>query len=413
MSTKPPGVLPADVARRVAEARRLAREGGVTLYLVGGAVRDLLLRRPIVDIDLVVETDGDAFARQLARLLGAELKLHRRFGTAVITLPNGERLDVATARAEEYERPGALPRVRPASITEDLLRRDFTINAMALEIALAGRPQLIDPSGGRDDLDRKLVRLLHPRSAFDDATRAFRAVRYANRLGFAIERETRRWILAAAAAGAADAVSGDRLRREVALLFSEAGRAAAVRELVSLRISRTVHPGLRYDASGGRRLRIAERLVASRAGGATWLLYLLTWMGEVPRAEAGEIATRLNLPRVSGRVVRAWPEVQRRLVRSAAKSAEDLGLEALFEGLDEDSVLAAAATAPPRARRRILAAAEFPAARLEIGGRDLVAAGVPAGPAIGRALSATRTARRKGEIRREDELAFALKAARS
>ena len=413
MSTRPPGALPADVARRIAAARRLAREGGVALFLVGGAVRDLQLRRPIVDIDLVVETGGDAFARQLARTLGAELKLHPRFGTAVIALPNGKHFDVATARAEEYERPGALPRVRSASITEDLLRRDFTINAMALEIALAPRPRLIDPSGGRDDLDRKLVRLLHPRSAFDDATRAFRAVRYANRLGFAIERKTRRWILAAVLAGSADAVSGDRLRREVALLFSEVGRAAAVRELVSLRISQTIHPGLRSDAAVARRLRIAERLAASRSEGGTWLLYLLTWMGEVPAADAGEIATRLNLPRASGRVVRAWPEVQRRLVRAAAKSAEDLALEAVVEGLDKDSLLAAAASAPPPARRRILAAAQSPGARLEIGGRDLVAAGVPAGPAIGRALSATRTARRKGAIRREDELAFALKAARS
>ena len=413
MSTRPPGALPADVARRIAAARRLAREGGVALFLVGGAVRDLQLRRPIVDIDLVVETGGDAFARQLARTLGAELKLHPRFGTAVIALPNGKHFDVATARAEEYERPGALPRVRSASITEDLLRRDFTINAMALEIALAPRPRLIDPSGGRDDLDRKLVRLLHPRSAFDDATRAFRAVRYANRLGFAIERETRRWILAAVLAGSADAVSGDRLRREVALLFSEVGRAAAVRELVSLRISQTIHPGLRSDAAVARRLRIAERLAASRSEGGTWLLYLLTWMGEVPAADAGEIATRLNLPRASGRVVRAWPEVQRRLVRAAAKSAEDLAREPLLDDLDEDSILAAAASAPPPARRRILAAAQSPGARLEIGGRDLVAAGVPAGPAIGRALSATRTARQKGAIRREDELAFALKTARS
>jgi tRNA nucleotidyltransferase (CCA-adding enzyme) len=413
MSTSPPGALPPDVARRVAAARRLAREEGAALYLVGGAVRDLLLSRPVVDIDLVVETGGDAFARQLARTLGAELKLHSRFGTAVITLANGKHLDVATARAEEYERPGALPRVRPASITEDLLRRDFTVNAMALEIALAPRPRLIDPSGGRDDLDRKLVRLLHPRSAFDDATRAFRAVRYANRLGFAIERKTRRWILAAVQAGAADAVSGDRLRREVTLLFSEAGRAAAVREVVSLRISRTVHPDLRYGAAVARRLRVAERLAASRGKAGTWLLYLLTWMGGIPPAAAAEIAARLNLPSAAGRVVRAWPEVQRRLVRAAAKSAEDFALEAVVEGLDKDSILAAAASAPLRARRRILAATQSRTARLEIRGRDLVAAGVPAGPAIGRALSATRTARRKGAIRREDELAFALQAARS
>jgi tRNA nucleotidyltransferase (CCA-adding enzyme) len=180
--------------------------------------------------------------------------------------------------------------------------------------------------------------------------------------------------------------------------------------MVSLRISRTIHSGLRYDAAVSRRLRVAERLESSRDR-PTWLLYLLAWMGEVSPADAAEVATRLNLPRASGRVVRAWPEAQRRLLRSASKRGDDLA--SVVDGLDDDSILAAAATAPPLARRRILAAAQSPGARLEIGGRDLMAAGVPAGPAIGRALSATRTARRKGAIRREDELAFALKAARS
>ena len=414
MTRKPPGALPADVARRVASARRLARAEKVSLYLVGGAVRDVLLRRPVVDVDLVLEAAADAFARRLARTLGAELALHRRFGTAVITLPDGKHLDIATARAEEYERPGALPRVRPASIAEDLRRRDFTINAMALEIAPARRPRLIDPTGGRDDVERRLVRFLHPRSAFDDATRAFRAIRYANRLGFAIERETRRWILAAAESGAVDALSGDRLRREIVLLFSESRRAAAVREMVALRISRTIHPVLQYDAAVARRLRTAERLAASRGeGGATWLLHLLAWMGEVRPAQAGEIAARLNLPRDLSRIVREWPEVPQRLIRSARKGGGESALESLVDDLDPDSVLAAAAIAPTEARRRIRAALESPRVRLEIGGRDLVEAGIPAGPAIGRALSATRAARRQGSLRREDELVFALKAARS
>lgn len=414
MSRKPPGALPADVARRVAEARRLAREQKIPLYLAGGSVRDVLLSRPVVDVDLVVETGVDDFARRLARALGAQLTLHRRFGTAVITLPDGEHLDLAAARAEEYERAGALPRVRPAPITEDLRRRDFTINAMALEVALDPRPRLIDPTGGREDLDQGLVRFLHPRSAFDDATRAFRAIRYANRLGFAIETNTRRGILAAVAAGAADALSGDRLRREVVLLFSESGRAAAVRQMVSLRISRTIHPGLRYDAAVARRLREAERLATSRGeAGATWLLYLLAWMGEVRPTEAGEIADRLNLPRGAARIVREWPEVERRVPRAARKSGGDPARDLPIDGLDPDSALAVAAIVPIVARRKILAAFESLGVRLEIGGRDLVEAGIPAGPAIGRALSATRDARRNGSLRREDELAFALKAARS
>jgi tRNA nucleotidyltransferase (CCA-adding enzyme) len=402
--------LPAGLARRVAAARRLAQQKNVPLYLVGGAVRDLYLRRPVVDVDLVVEGDAVAFAKELARDLGAKVALHGRFGTAVVTLPAGGHLDLAGARTEEYDRPGALPRVRPAPISEDLRRRDFTINAMALEVGKAGRPALLDPFGGRADLRRKLVRMLHPRSPFDDATRAFRAVRYANRLGFAIERRTREWIRSAAVSGAADPISGDRLRRELLLLFSENNRAAAVRKMVSLGISRTIHPRLRFDAAVDRRLRVAERLMAAGGAGATGLVYLLSWMGEIPSPAASVIASRLNLPRASARAVREWPDFERRVARAVAK---DEDLAAAVEGRDDDSVLAAAAIAPAAARRRILAAARQHGESLGIAGRDLVAAGIPAGPAIGRALAATLTARRRGEIGREDELAFALEAARS
>jgi tRNA nucleotidyltransferase (CCA-adding enzyme) len=402
--------LPAGLARRLAAARRLARQQNIPLYLVGGAVRDLYLRRPIGDVDLVVEGDAVAFAQELARDLGAKLALHGRFGTAVVTLPAGGHLDLAGARTEEYDRPGALPSVQPAPISEDLRRRDFTVNAMALEVGKAGKPSLLDPFGGRADLRRKVVRMLHPRSPFDDFTRSLRAVRYANRLGFAIERQTRAWIRSAAASGAADAISGDRLRRELLLVFSEKNRAAAVREMASLGISRTIHPRLRFDPAVGRRLRAAERLAAAEGAEATGLVYLLSWMGEISPEAAVGIAGRLNLPRASARAVREWPAFERRVARAVAKN-EDVA--PLVEGRDDDSVLAVAAIAPPAARRRILAAARAGRETLGIAGRDLVAAGIPAGPAIGRALAATLTARRRGKIGKEDELAFALEAARS
>jgi tRNA nucleotidyltransferase (CCA-adding enzyme) len=408
----PSGALPPDVLRRVAPARKLARETGIALYLVGGAVRDLLLGRPVTDVDLVVEADALGFAARLARELGAAVKLHRRFGTAVLSLPDGERLDVATARAEEYQKPAALPRVRASSIEDDLARRDFTINAMALEIARSKRAALLDPFGGRNDLRRKLVRALHPRSFDDDPTRAFRAVRYANRLGFRIESATRAAIRAAVAAGAVNAVSGDRLRREILLLFTEPNRASAARAMATLGLSRTIHPALSYDAAVGARVRRAERLATEAGRNATWLVYLLSWMGESSAEVADAIARRLNLSSAPSRTVRAWPAA-----REALSRAGDRGVAALaerIEGLGEDALLAAAATAPAPLARRILSIRDAaPAYRLTIRGKDLVAAGIPPGPAIGRALSATISARRDGAIRPEQELAFALKAARS
>jgi tRNA nucleotidyltransferase (CCA-adding enzyme) len=401
--------LPPDLGERVAAARATAREIGAVLYLVGGAVRDLLLGRKVVDVDLVVADDAPALARRLARDLGGRAKVHGRFGTATVELPDGARLDVATARAEAYERPGALPLVRPGSIADDLARRDFTVNAMAAEIGRAGTLALLDPFGGREDLRRGVIRALHPESFSDDPTRAFRAVRYANRLGFRIEPRTRARIREAASRGALDTISADRLRREVALLLAEPGRAAAARELGRLGLSRAIHPSLRHDAAAARRLRAAERL-ANDHPDAGWLVYLLSWMGPVSEPAARAIAARLNLPRGARDRVASWPSTVRRLDK--ASRGRPAPLVELVSRLDLDTVLAAAATAPARARRVILAARAATGLRLSIGGADLIAAGVPPGPAVGRALARTRAARREGAIPAEQELAFALEAAR-
>ncbi|HZI66236.1 MAG TPA: hypothetical protein VFF17_06695 [Thermoanaerobaculia bacterium] len=403
--------LPPEVGRRVACAAEIARELGTPLYLVGGAVRDLLLRRDVGDVDLVVPSDAASFAQRLAKELGGRAKVHGRFGTATVELPDGYRLDVATARAEDYDRGGALPRVRPGSLTDDLARRDFTVNALAAEIGGGEVAALVDPWSGRADLERGVIRALHPRSFADDPTRAFRAVRYANRLGFRIEPATRARIREAAKGGALDTISADRLRREIALLFSEPGRAAAARDLARLELARAIHPTLRYDAAAGRRLREAERLAADSGRAAGWLVYLLSWMGISSEPAARAMAARLNLPREARDRVLAWPKAARSLER--ATRGRPGTLAALLSREDDDTVLAAAASAPPPSRRSILAArAVSPGFRLTIGGADLIAAGVSPGPSIGRALSRTLAARREGTIRAEEELAYALKAAR-
>ncbi len=181
------------------------------VYLVGGAVRDLLLGRPRTDVDLVVVGDAAGLA---ARLGGAGAE-HERFGTVKVEV-DGHELDIATARRESYPHPGALPDVAPADDIEgDLGRRDFTINAMA--IPLGEEPQLIDPRGGRDDLERGLLRVLHERSFEDDPTRAIRAARYASRYGFTPEPETDRLLRRTDLA----TVSADRRRAELERLAAE------------------------------------------------------------------------------------------------------------------------------------------------------------------------------------------------
>jgi tRNA nucleotidyltransferase (CCA-adding enzyme) len=342
--------------------------GGDPVYLVGGAVRDLLLDQGRADIDLVVE--GDAVA--LAARLGADVTAHERFGTARLTL-NGHQIDVAGARTETYSYPGALPLVTPAEhVEEDLRRRDFTINAMA--IPLLGEPRLIDPHGGQADLANKQLRVLHPRSFVDDPTRAIRAARYAARFDFKLEPGTEGLLRQAEL----DTVSAD--RREVELLRladeTQAPRAfALIAEwgLVQLR------------AGGLELLARVDQLLASEP-----------WRGLMFRDRA-LCAAALGSPAGEVALAVARPERPSQAVELAS-------------GRDPVELILARALGAEWLDRYV---SEWRGVRLEIGGKDLRAAGVPQGPALGRGLKAALRAKLDGEVkRRNDELAVALRAAR-
>jgi tRNA nucleotidyltransferase (CCA-adding enzyme) len=206
---------------------RVAADAGLPVYIVGGAVRDLLLRRSPKDLDVAAEGPADRalhFSLSVSALPGWSLvATHRRFGTATLVAPDGLRVDVASSRTESYPRPGALPVVATgARILEDLRRRDFTIQAMARGLAADGAlGPLLDPFDGRRDLGIRRLRLLHPRSLADDPTRALRAVAYAVRLGFGIDRSFRAALALARGASAFQAVSGDRLRRGLEQVLGE------------------------------------------------------------------------------------------------------------------------------------------------------------------------------------------------
>ena len=326
-----------------------------------------------------------------------------------LEFPDGSRLDVASARSETYEGRGALPRVAAASLERDLARRDFTINAMALRIAPRRRPALVDPFGGARDLERRTIRMLHEASPLDDPTRAFRAVRYANRLGFRIDSNTRRWIERAARLGAVESVSGDRLRRELRLLFSEPGRAGAVRLMGRLGIGRWVDPALRHDAPTLASLRRAEGVARRHPGQTSWFLFLLVWSADLDAASRERLSRRLSLAGEESERLRSFPSLLSDLRKRSSRATPSA---LLARGPSPDEIAAAAARLGGPAGRRIERALPVFSTRLEIGGRDLIAAGVAAGPRIGRALKVTLAARRDGKISRREELAFAVGEAR-
>jgi tRNA nucleotidyltransferase (CCA-adding enzyme) len=223
---------------------RLAEEEGRTLYLVGGGLRDLVVGRRQVDIDLVSEGPVLSLAERAALALGERWVGHRAFGTVTVG-GRGSRLDLAMARAERYGRPGALPKVRPAAIGEDLARRDFSINAMALALCGRQRGQLLDPFDGMGDIAGGLVRILHDRSFIDDATRILRAVRYETRFSFAVEEKT--LALLKRDLAYLDTISGARLRHELLCLLAEDEPEKGLLRCQELGVLAAIHNALRFD----------------------------------------------------------------------------------------------------------------------------------------------------------------------
>ncbi len=378
------------------------------LYLVGGAVRDLLLGGAAVDLDLAVEGDARRAARELAGALGGDAREHEHFGTATVRA-RGRAFDLATTRREAYDQPGALPRVQPAPLTEDLGRRDFTINAMAIGLTGDDLGHLYDPRGGHDDLGAGLVRVLHPHSFLDDPTRLLRAVRYAARLGFALEEDTERDARVAVAEGALDTVSGARVRDELMDLLGELDAPAGVRRMHELGIDRALHPALDPDpelvasASLGAIAIGADRALAALAAlcaGAPEELDL--WLGSLQL----EARDRDAVARAS----RTAEPLARRLRADRPMPSE---LRALLAGEPRELLaltLAFGAPATP-ILRWISGLAHV---RLEITGEDLLAAGVPEGPELGRALEETLGRKLDGLVSgRDDELRTALELARA
>ena len=216
--------LPAPQRRAFDLIKEVASEKKLRPYLVGGPVRDLLLGRSVIDLDFTIEDDSSALARGIAKRINGRVRSFPQFLTYKVTAEDFPVIDIATARSEKYRQAGALPSVSPGTLADDLLRRDFSINAIALDIT---SDQVHDPTGGQRDLEDQTIRVLHDLSFIDDPTRIFRAIRLATRLGFAMELNTEESMRGAIAAGALATVSRERLWRELFLAFEE-DRAAQV-----------------------------------------------------------------------------------------------------------------------------------------------------------------------------------------
>jgi tRNA nucleotidyltransferase (CCA-adding enzyme) len=380
------------------------------VYLVGGAVRDVLMNEPSFDVDIAVEGDGIALGQALAQALGGRVAPHDKFGTAVV-VHEGGRVDVATTRTEFYDYPGALPAVEQATIRQDLYRRDFTINAMAVSLKGEDFGRLVDYFGGLRDLERGVIRVLHNLSFIDDPTRIFRAIRYENRYGFRMDTHTLALARACVEMELVGELSSARLRDELQALLSEEEIGDSLRRLAELGVDRAIHPHLAAGEEAPALVREVDELKRRLAPEApTWRVRLAVLARRLPPDELYEWFERLKLRRRDADRIADAVTVAPRLRELAAVTAEPAALRELIRPHDPDGALLALTGAEGAAREGLLRYfEELRSVRLEISGGDLVELGLTESPRVGAVLDELLRRKVNGEL---DGRAAELEAAR-
>jgi tRNA nucleotidyltransferase (CCA-adding enzyme) len=307
--------LPKRIQSLLLDLGNAAEGQGVDLFVVGGFVRDLLLDKENLDVDLVVEGDGVAFAEKFAKSHDCRVRCHHKFGTAVLIFPDGFKVDIASARMEYYLKPGALPDVEHSSVKMDLSRRDFSINTLAISLAQSNYGEILDYYGGQKDIDDKAIRVLHNLSFVEDPTRVFRAVRFEQRLGFQIGKQTEHLLRSAVRLGLLEKVSGQRVLNELLLIMNEHRPLPAIERLARLEVLKWLHPSLTSKVNYAIYFDEARKamdwydLLFTGHPCERWLCYLLVFTSAVDRQGIESLCERLQImPRYHDVLIRQRSE---------------------------------------------------------------------------------------------------------
>ncbi|MGE0639185.1 MAG: hypothetical protein AB7G12_09120 [Thermoanaerobaculia bacterium] len=401
-----------DVLAPLDVARQAGSSCGTAVWWAGGGVRDLLRGVVSVDLDLVVEGPLEPFLEQFSGLSGARVVARSRFETARLEW-SSLRVDLARARSEEYPLPASLPVIRPATIHEDLVRRDFSVNAMALPIHPPEPWRLLDPAGGRADLAARVLRILHARSFEDDPTRIVRAVDFAARLDFGLEAGTESALRGEIARGGLDRLSAGRLDDVLERLLDDPESVICALDIAAgLGLLAALAPGLRWDEENREALRRAVRALATfpdqPAGGRDVYLLALLGIGGGSDSTAGAgLVARLELPPAEIARLRTG-SIEMADARQLSPETRPSEVHRVLSALHPIQLAWLAGTTPRLAPCVEMELARLRPFRLTIGGDELLRGGASPGPHIGAALAATRAARLDAEIGPSDELAFAL-----
>jgi tRNA nucleotidyltransferase (CCA-adding enzyme) len=398
---------------------------GVSVYAVGGFVRDILLRVENFDVDIVVEGEGIRFAEEFEKKFHCRIRTHKKFGTAIILFPDGLKVDVATARWEVYDSPAALPTVESASIKMDLYRRDFTINTLAIQLNPRAFGELIDFFGGVKDIKEKVIRVLHNLSFVEDPTRVFRAIRFEQRFGFQIGKHTQHLMKNALKVGFLERLSGGRVFSELILILQEETPLPALRRMRDFNLFHFLHPILKLDEQ-------AEFLFEQIHHVITWfdLLFLEQWyerwliyfyglIDSLKEKEIAEFCERLAMnDKLKKRVLEGKLQADQSLLQifSWINTDRNPKRSEIYDVLDplstESKLFMMAKTTQVVTRRYIsLYFTQLKDTKPLLRGKDLIEMGIKPGPSIKKALTGLLKARLDEQVTtRQDEADYISKA---
>ena len=403
--------LPRQLLELVKDISGQAAKRGQRVYLVGGVVRDLLLGYPNFDLDLVVEGDAVKLAQQVAETSQAKLLAHHRFGTAKLRYENFT-LDLATARKETYAKPGALPAVTPGTLKDDLVRRDFSINAMAISLAANDYGELVDPYQGKSDLEHHLIRILHTGSFSDDATRILRAIRYEQRLCFELEAQTAQ--LLKQDIPMLDTISGDRIRHELELIFKEKLPEFVIKRLGELGVLPRISPFLKGDGWIVKKFDKARRLKKPTQLPSLYFCLVIYSFSE---RDIEQFLARLNISAKLSRAMRDTLRLKTSLPlldKPALKPSEIYYLLREYEpvAIQANAIASDEKEGTPSLivhHHLQLFLTKLRYVRTALDGEELKRLGISAGPEMGKVLQILHKAKLDGEVRtKADEKKLAL-----
>ncbi len=403
--------LPENIYKLLQQCGELAQQNGYKVYAVGGFVRDILMHRPNLDIDLVVEGDGIAFAQSLAEILKGRKRAHKKFKTAVVILPNGQRIDIATARLEYYEHPAALPSVELSSIKLDLFRRDFSINALAIELNPKKFGKLVDFFGGQRDLKEKIIRVLHSLSFVEDPTRILRAIRFEQRFNFRIGAQTERLIKNAVQLNMFHKLSGARIFQELKLVTEEQAPLSCLKRMENYDLLQSIHPLLQLDTNKEKVIEQLEKvldwyeLLYIDPKPEIWKLYFLGLCKGNNSEQIRILSRRLNFPqKLEDSFVKLHEEINntREELNNWQRGQKRLSqLYFILNPLSIEGILYLMATSKNEEIRKYISIflSQLKNQQIEISGKDLKSMGLPSGPAYQKILQEILAAKLDGEVK--------------